>query len=327
MPRLLIVKTSSLGDVIHNLPILADIRAHVPDMQFDWVVEESFAEIPMMHPAITSVIPVAIRRWRHNLLSPNVWREMSDFRKRLRATRYDYVLDTQGLLKSALIASAAKGPTHGQDRHSARESLAALLYRQVHAVPRGQHAVARNRKLAALALGYAGPETPPDYGIRAQPVQLPIPLPSSYVVGLHATSRDEKLWPTENWIALGRQLFSEGLQLLLPWGNEQEFVRAKSIAAEVPHAIVLPRLTLKELASILTGARGVIGVDTGLVHLAVALNVPTVALYIHSDHSLTGAYPADFKLSRNLGGVGQTPEVLSVLAAFNSIIDQETKTS
>jgi heptosyltransferase-1 len=216
------------------------------------------------------------------------------------------------------------GPTHGMGRHSAREPVAAGLYQHTHSVPKGQHAVARNRQLAALALKYPLPATAPDYGIKAPAVPLPMTLPSSYVVALHATSRDEKLWPRDNWVALGRELFAEGLPLLLPWGNEKERLRANSIAEQVAGAVVLPRLSLKALASILSSARGVIGVDTGLVHLAVALGVPTVAIYIHSDHSLTGAYPSNFKLSRNLGGIGQNPDGKSVLAAFKSIVDQET---
>lgn len=327
MPRLLIVKTSSLGDVIHNLPILADIRAHYPDMQCDWVVEESFADIPALHPAVATVIPVAIRRWRRNLLEPATWREIAAFGKRLRERQYDFILDTQGLLKSALIARAAHGIRHGQDRHSAREPLASALYQHAHAVPRGQHAVARNRELAALALGYPMPASPPDYGIRALPIALPAALPSPYIVGLHATSRDSKLWPVENWVALGRELSAHGTHLLLPWGNEKERLRAQFIATEVTQAIVLPRLQLTELASILAGARGVVGVDTGLVHLAVALDLPTVALYTDTDPSLTGVYPADFRRARNLGGIGRNPDATSVLATLNSIVDRELSAS
>lgn len=327
MPRLLIVKTSSLGDVIHNLPILADIRARFPDMQFDWMVEEAFAEIPAMHPAVDKVIPVAIRRWRKNLFSQATWREMAAFNKSLKERTYDVVLDTQGLLKSALLASLGRGPRHGQDRRSAREAGAALFYQHVHPVPRGRHAVARNRQLAALALGYPEPDSPPDYGLRIAESTVATDFPPRYVVGLHATSRDSKLWPQEHWIDLGKQLAAQDLPLVLPWGNDKELARARAIAANVPHAIVPPRMSLRELAALLTGARGVIGVDTGLVHLAVALGVPTVALYIRSDHVLTGAYPADCMLSRNLGGMDQIPDVASVLAAFHSIIDQETKKS
>lgn len=315
MPRLLIVKTSSLGDVIHNLPIIADIRAHYPDMQFDWVVEESFADIPALHPTVATVIPVAIRRWRRSLFSDATRHEISAFRQRLRAQKYDCVLDTQGLLKSALIARSARGSLHGQDRASAREPLAALFYAHRHAVPRGRHAVARNRQLAALALGYPVPDTPPDYGIHAPQLALPVNLSSPYVVGLHATSRDSKLWPTGHWIALGRALAASGASLVLPWGNDSERLRAQAIAAEVPQSVVLPRLRLSELAAVLAGAQAAVGVDTGLVHLAVALGVPTVAIYTDTDPVLTGVCPG---LTRavNLGGIGRVPEPLAVMRAL-----------
>lgn len=327
MPRLLIVKTSSLGDVIHNLPVLADIRTHFPTMEIDWVVEESFAEIPRLHPAVSEVIPVAIRRWRHHLFSRATWQEITAFRHRLASRRYDVIVDAQGLLKSALVACCAKGPRHGQDRTSAREPLAAAFYRHTHAVPRGQHAVARNRQLTALALGYPPPTTPPDYGIRPPDVSASLALPERYVVGLHATSRASKLWPTENWVELGRQLAMLDLPLVLPWGNAAEQQRAQSIAAAVPTALVLPRLGLAALASILAGARAVAGVDTGLVHLAVALNTPTVALYTDTNPSLTGVYPADSRFAFNLGGVGHIPDVPSVLATIQSILNLEHSAS
>lgn len=317
MPRILIVKTSSLGDVIHNLPILADIRAHHPGMRFDWVVEEAFADIPALHPAVDKVIPVAIRRWRRNLCAGATWREMRAFRRNLREHAYDLALDTQGLLKSALLTLGARGVRHGQDSSSAREPLAALCYQQRHAVPRGQHAVARNRQLAALAMGYPVPTTLPDYGICAPAAALPLQLPQDYMVGLHATSRDSKLWPTDHWIALGQQLIEQGRPLLLPWGNEIERQRAQAIADDVPQAIVLPRLRLAELACVLAGARAAIGVDTGLAHLAVALGVPTVAIYTDTAPQLTGIYPG-YSPAVNLGGVGQIPEVQTVLEALRA---------
>jgi heptosyltransferase-1 len=315
MPRLLIVKTSSLGDVIHNLPVIADVRSHFPDMRLDWVVEESFTDIPALHPAVSSVIPVAMRRWRRNLLSPATWREISAFRKRLAERPYDFILDTQGLVKSALIARCAHGIRHGQDRNSAREPLASLVYQQKHAVPRGQHAVTRNRQLAALALGYPMPDSPPDYGIQAPPLAPGVTLPLPYVVGLHATSRASKLWPIGHWVALGQQLSARGLYLLLPWGSESEFKRALTIAAAVPQVMVLPRMRLSELASILAGARAAIGVDTGLVHLAVALGVPAVAIYTDTDPALTGVC-AGSGHAVNLGGIGQISDVPAVLDAL-----------
>lgn len=319
MPRMLIVKTSSMGDVIHNLPILADIRAHAPDMQFDWMVEESFADIPALHPAVDHVIPVAIRRWRGRLFQAATWHEMRALRERLRNEQYDLVLDTQGLLKSALLALAAHGPHHGQDFRSAREPLAALCYQQRHRVPRGQHAVTRNRQLAALALGYAPPDTPPDYGIRAPQLALPCVLPQQYLVGLHATSRASKLWPSSHWITLGQQLARQGMPLLLPWGSEEEHQRARLIASYVPLSQVLPRLQLRELAAVLAGARGAIGVDTGLVHLAVALEIPTVALYTDTDPGLTGVFPG-FSPALNLGGVARAPEPEAVLQALSAAL-------
>lgn len=313
MPRMLIVKTSSLGDVIHNLPIIADIRAHHPDMQFDWVVEQGFADIPSLHPAVSEVIPVAIRRWRRNLTQRATWDEIGALRRRLRERTYDYVLDTQGLLKSALITSQANGAKHGQDCASAREPLAALFYNHKHAVPRSQHAVTRNRMLAALALGYPVPATPPDYGIHTSP---PVStLPSPYIIGLHATSRDSKLWPVQHWITVGQALSADGLHLLLPWGNDPEYRRAREIAAGVPLATVLPHMRLSWLGSVIGGAQAAIGVDTGLVHLAAALGIPTVAIYTDTDPKLTGVC-AGTAPAANLGGIAQIPAPEAVLNAL-----------
>ena len=319
MPRLLIVKTSSLGDVIHNLPILADIRAHYPDMQFDWMVEEAFADVPALHPAVSEVIPVAVRRWRRHLLELQTWREMAAFRKVLQAQSYEKVIDTQGLLKSACIAALAHGELHGQDRSCAREPLAALFYRHRHSVPRGQHAVTRNRQLVALAMGYPMPTTSPDYGLRHADTRPVAGLPATYLVALHATSRASKLWPVDHWIAFGKALAGRGLALVLPWGSASEQVRAQTIAAAVPGAMVPPRLGIAQLATVLAGSAAAVGVDTGLVHLAAALDLPTVALYTDTDPTLTGVMGPDPARFRNLGGVGQIPGSEAVLAALHQV--------
>ncbi len=316
MPRLLIVKTSSLGDVIHNLPILADIRAHVPEMRFDWVVEEGFADIPALHPAVDNVIPVAIRRWRKKLLAKTTWHEIAALRQRLQQQPYDYILDTQGLLKSALLTRFAHGEIHGQDRASAREPLARLFYQHTHHVPRGQHAVTRNRQLAAQALGYSAPDTPADYGIQA-PEADPLLRPSHpYVVGLHATSRDSKRWRDDYWITLGKSLATQGYDLLLPWGSPQEQQRAHDIAQAVPQAAVPPKLSLRQLAGLIGQAKAAVGVDTGLSHLAVALGIPTVALFTDTDPTRTGVF-AGTSQATNLGGRGQMPTPEQVLAAIS----------
>jgi len=317
MPHILIVKTSSLGDVVHNLPVLADIRAHWPQARFDWVVEEGFAEIPAMHPAVDRVIPVAMRRWRKAAFSGNTWRDIAACRAALKTTPYDLILDTQGLLKSALIARQAQGILHGQDRASAREPLAAAFYDIRHTVPRGQHAVVRNRQLAALALGYALPGTAPEYGLTPQPAATDPAMPKPYVIGLHATSRDSKLWPVEHWIALGQALHSEGRSLLLPWGNPAEQQRAERIAAAVTHARVLPRMGLSALAALMAGAEAAVGVDTGLAHLAAAVGIPVVAIYTDTDPQLTGVM-AGRAVAINLGGIGRIPQPSSVLDALNS---------
>lgn len=318
--RILIVKTSSLGDIVHSLPIIRDIHTHCPDAVIDWVVEESLADILALHPDVTDVILVAVRRWRKRPFCAATWREIYRVRKRLAEQHYDLVLDTQGLLKSALIAASAHGPRQGHGLGSARDPLATLFYRRRHKIAWGQNAVTRNRQLAALALGYAMPETPPDYGIRSNVGSRPFGLPERYIVGLHATSRDSKLWPVEHWITLGKRLAGRGLSLLLPWGNENERTRAAIIAAGVPKAIVLPRMSLAELAAVLANAVASVGVDTGLIHLAVALEVPAVAIYTDTDPVLTGVFGAHPERSLNLGGIGQIPSCDSVLAALDRVI-------
>ena len=319
MPRLLIVKTSSLGDVVHNLPVVSDIHAYRPDIEIDWVVEENFADIPALHPDVSKIIPVAVRRWRRAPFSIATWREMSVLRNNLAEYRYDYVLDTQGLLKSAVIASCARGQRHGQGAGSAREPLAALFYHHQHRIPRGQHAVTRNRQLAALALGYPMPSSSPNYGIRAPDSLLSPDLPKDFVVGLHATSRDSKLWPVDRWIALGRVLADSGLNLVMPWGNSKERARAEMIAATLTGAVVLPLLRLTELASVMSKAKAVVGVDTGLIHLAAALNLPTVAIYTETNPLMTGVMGLDSSRHINLGGIGQKPGNGDVLDALRQV--------
>jgi heptosyltransferase-1 len=304
--NILLVKTSSLGDVIHNLPVASDLLAHFPKARIDWVVEESFAEIPRLHPGVQAVIPVAMRRWKKHLLSPATWREIAAFRRRLAATLYDAVLDTQGLAKSALIARQAQGLRLGYDAGSAREPLAARVYQAAFSVPKTLHAVERNRRLAAAAFGYA-PGSEPDYGIARQ-TKAGVSLSA---VLLTASSRDDKLWPDDHWVALGQALVKRGLTPLLPGGNLRERERARRLAARIPGAQAIPPMNLAALADLFRHARVVVGADTGLSHLAVAVNTPTVALYVATDPELTGVWGQGWH--RNLGGKGQIPAVAAVL--------------
>ena len=319
MSRVLLIKTSSLGDVVHNLPVVADIHAHVPETRIEWLVEESFSDIPRLHPNVSRVIPVALRRWRSRLWLPAAWREMSALKRSLAGEDYDLVIDTQGLIKSAVLARLARGMRCGQDAASAREPLAARFYDRTFPVARGQHAVVRNRELVARAMGYALPATPPDYGIRA-PREYSVPeLTGNYVVCLHATSRASKLWPDSHWIRLGESLRVAGSAMVLPWGSQAERERAQVIAARVRGARVLPRLAIRELAAVLGHARGVIGVDTGLVHLAAALGLPTVAIYTDTSPVLTGVLAADPARARNLGDTGQVPAVEEVTRTLSDM--------
>ena len=305
MTTILFVKTSSLGDVVHNCPAVSDAARAFPGAAIDWVVEEPFAGIAAMHPAVRRVIPVAVRRWRSALWKPATWSEIGAWRRGLQRERYDAVVDTQSLLKSALITSLALGKRHGLDRASARELLAPLFYDVRHAVPRGQHAVERNRQLAALALGYSL-SGPPDYGLRA-----PASAKSAYAVLLTMTSREDKLWPDERWIALAHEL---RMPTMLPWGSDAERERAQRVAAAVGDTTMPRRLGVDELASLFVGAAAVVGLDTGLTHFAAALGAPTVGIYCGSDPALTGIYGAP--RATNVGARGLVPQVDEVLRAL-----------
>jgi len=311
---ILVVKTSSLGDIVHALPAITDLSRARPELTLDWLVEEAFSEIPRLHPAVRHAVPCAIRRWRRRLLAPETRREITALRRAVREAGYGAVLDLQGLLKSAWLSSLAKVPVHGYDRPSAREPLAGLAYAHRHAVPRGLHAVERNRRLAAAAFGYAL-QGAPDYGleVKASPGKQP------YVVCLHATSRADKCWPEQHWSTLVKSLGREGLRCLLPWGSNAERKRAEAIASSSPQAQVLPALSLTELARLLAGARATIGVDTGLVHLAAAVGCPVLALYLASDPGLTGAC-AGRAPAVNLGGPRVTPKVSEVLGQLHPLL-------
>ena len=278
MADILFIKTSSLGDVIHHMPALTEARARVPDARFAWLVEEAFAPLVALHPAADQVVPVAWRRWRKSLLAPATLREISASLRGIRADWHDKIVDSQGLLRSALIARVARGSRHGYGAGSIREPLASMFYDVRHTVSRAQHAVDRNRILTGLALGYT-PQGAPDFGLDRARFRGTGPR---YAVLLHATARPEKEWPEENWIALGTALARDGYDLVLPWGSLAEKARADRMAASLPRARVPERQPLDSVARLMAGAELVIGVDTGLLHLAAALGVPLVAIFAGS---------------------------------------------
>lgn len=315
--RILNVKTSSLGDVVHNLPVVADIRLARNDVIVDWVVENSFAAIPALHPGVRRVIPCELRRWRLSWWQRSTRDAWRGFVRDLRRTRYNAILDTQGLLKSALVARLARGPRFGLDWRSSREPLR-LFYDRTFNVPWGMHAVERNRRLAGLALGYE-PRGAPDFGLRCTPAADSWLPPRPYLVLLHGTSHPAKLWPDSEWIGLGRALNARGFSLVLPSGNAQERERALRIAGVLTGARAAPGLALDALAAVLAGAAGAVGVDTGLTHLAAALGVPVVGVYGATDPRATGVYPS--ATTRNIGNIGRFPPANEVLEAVLALID------
>lgn len=306
-----------MGDVLHNLPVVSDIFNHFPTAQIDWVAEESFSALPLLHPRVRSVIPVAIRRWRKAWLTSRT--EIKAALNALRAQHYDFVVDTQGLIKSALITRCANAPRCGFAWNSAREPLASWFYSRTFSVAKNQHAVERNRQLAGLALGYT-PIGLPNYGIQIPPLALPWLTQTPYIVLLHATSRDDKLWEERNWVNLGTHFAREGFQLILPWGNAKEKNRSERLAAAIPNALSAPRLNLTEAASLLSQAHAVIGVDTGLSHLAAAVNVPTIGIYTATNSGLTGLFAGTRAV--NLGGENCSPSVEEVLATLSQLSAQ-----
>ena len=284
MADILFIKTSSLGDVIHHMPALTEARARRPDARFSWLVEEAFAPLLALHPAVDKVVPVAWRRWRKSLATPVTIREIAASLRAIRAERYDEIVDSQGLLRSALIARVAHGCRHGYGPGSIREPLAAPFYDVRHTVSRALHAVERNRILTGMALGYT-PDGTPDFGVDRGRLRDSGPR---YAVLLHATARTEKEWPEANWVALGTALAVEGYDLVLPWGSLAEKARADRMAVSLPRARVPDRQSLDSVARLMAGAELVIGVDTGLMHLAAALGVPLVAIFTGSKPELTG---------------------------------------
>ncbi|WP_457671247.1 lipopolysaccharide heptosyltransferase I [Thiolapillus sp.] len=282
--RVLIVKTSSLGDVIHTFPALSDAARALPEIEFHWLVEEAFAQAPDWHPAVSRTIPIALRRWRRNWR--DAWKKgrLKQFRTALRQDDYDLIIDAQGLVKSALPARMARGVTAGYDRHSLREPLASLFYQRRYPVPRDLHAIERIRRLFALALDYPAPDDPPDSGLPEYQGER-----EKSLVFLHGTTWPSKHWPLEYWAALTVMAEEAGYQARLPWHAPEERLRAETIIRHAGCGELLPRMDLNGLKDALARTSGVVGVDTGLAHLAAALNTPAVTLYGSTGEGLTGA--------------------------------------
>jgi heptosyltransferase-1 len=312
MPNILFIKTSSLGDVIHHMPAVTEARKALPQARLTWLVEEAFAPLVALHPAVDAVLPVAWRRWRRSLYAPATLAEIAGSFRAIRAERYDEIIDSQGLLRTAVMTRLARGRRHGYDGSSIREPLASYFYDRRYPVSRALHAVERNRILTGLALGYT-PQSAPDFGLDRARFAASGPR---YAVLLHATAEPRKLWPEANWIALGKAL--AGLDLVLPWGTPDERARSERIAAALPRARVPELAPLDKVAALIGGAALVVGVDTGLLHLAAALGVPLVAIFAGSKPALTG--PVGSGPLTVLGADGAPPTVEEVFVAAEAFL-------
>ncbi len=287
--RVLLVKTSSMGDVIHTLPALTDAANAIPGIRFDWMVEPSFAEIPVWHPQVERVIPVPLRRWRKEIFAARTRNEWRELRTRLREVKYDMILDAQGLVKSALLACTAQGTRVGLDWGSARESLASLVYQRKCTVNFYQHAVVRMRELFSKALGYSLPATAPVFGLHLDRFRQFAP-PEKYVVFLHGTTWASKQWPESYWQQLAKIVSQQGYRIRISGGNPAEVARAERIASACPENVdVMPYLSIAEMAAMLANAEAAIAVDTGFGHLAAAMGVTTVSIYGSTNPDYTSA--------------------------------------
>ena len=330
MAEILFIKTSSLGDVVHHMPAVTDARRQLPGARLSWVVEEAYAPLARLHGAVDEVIPVAARRWRVKLRQPTAWRdtfrEIGRFRRAIRERPYDAIIDSQGLLRTALMTRQARGRRHGYDMASIREPVAPLFYDVRHRVEWGAHAIFRNRALCGLALGYS-PKPPIDFGLDRTKIARARPA-RPYAVLLHATARPTKEWAEAHWVAAARGVLDRGLDVVLPWGTEAERDRSEAIAAALEcgagrdrDRIRVPDLRpLDEVAAVIAGAAVVVGVDTGLVHVAAALGVPLAAIFMGSEPGLTGPMGAGpIAILGSSPGKGAAPDPADVLGALDRL--------
>jgi heptosyltransferase-1 len=324
--KILLVRVSSLGDVLHNLPMVADILRHYPEAQVDWVVEEGYVSLVRLNPHVRKIIPFALRRWKKGLKDRAVRAEVRAFFRDLRADEYDYVFDTQGLIKTGLVMAAARVRKGGQKigmangtEDSGYEGASRIFHSRSIPVEPRTHAVQRGRVVAAAALGYAL-DTPPDFGLPApDPARRPGWMPAGdYAVFFHGTARDAKKWEAKHWIALGHALAP--LRILLPWGSPKEKEEAERLAAALPNATVLPKLSMMDAVELARHAALAVGVDTGLTHIAAAFVRPTVEIYCDSPRWKTEGNWSPRIV--NLGDTGSPPSVDEVVAAARRLLEK-----
>jgi heptosyltransferase-1 len=323
--KILIVRVSSLGDVVHNMPMVADILRSRPDAQIDWVVEEGYTSLVRLNDGVRNVIPYALRRWRKSLLSAQTRAEIRAFHRSLRSESYDLVFDTQGLLKTGVVMGMARLAAGGRriglangTEGSGYEGVSRIFHTTSVPVGLHTHAVLRGRLVAAAALGYAI-DSPADFRLTPPDASQASWLPSEpYAVFFHGTARAEKRWSDAHWVQLARTLAARGLQVLLPWGSDAEKQSAQQLAGQMPNARVLPKLSMMEAVVLAQRAALAVGVDTGLTHIAAAYNRPTVELYIDSPRWKTEGNWSPNVI--NLGDLGKPPGAAEVEQAALTLL-------
>ena len=288
--QVLLIKLSSMGDLIHAFPALTDAQTAIPGIRFDWVVDESFAELAQWHPAVNQIITTAHRRWGRQIWKLLRSGELMRFIQKLRSKHYDLVIDGQTNLRSAIVTRLARGLRCGLDHRSVREYGADWAYQKKVSVPKAQHAVNRLRSLFSQVLNYPYRDTEPDFAIDLARLSRPdLVLPREYLVFIHNAGRPNKLWPERYWAELLNTVTAAGFTVLLPSGNLEEHERASRLAGIHPRIIALPRLRLSEIAYVIAHARAAVCNDTGLGHLTAAVNVASVNLYGPTHPGLVGA--------------------------------------
>ena len=288
--RILIVKLSSLGDVVHTLPAVHDILTGMPEAQIDWVVEKAFAPLLTQVNGLRRIIPCELRRWRKSFWSAQTRLGWRAFKTDLQTDTYDAVIDLQGLTKSAVVARLARLTARGkryamanQTDGSAYEAPTRWLADVQIAVAPHSHAVARGRQLVASALQYTAElaHIPLDYALNMPVAHMnrAQAAPKS-IAFIHGTSRPDKQWPLQNWVELGQRFAAQGYRIVLVHGSSLEQATSQAIAVQLAsHSAVLPLLALDALTIELGGCVGAIGVDSGVSHIAVALGLPHVQIY------------------------------------------------
>ena len=288
--RVLIVRLSAMGDLVQTLPAITDAKRARPDITFDWVVDESFADVPRMHPAVEQVIPSAFKRYGRGWREAFASGEIQSFLKQLRGAKYDLIVDVQGEFKSALAALLARGLRAGYVGKDVHEWGAHLTYARRHRAAKGQHSLRRMRQLLSSVLDYDYDPHDIDYGIdRSRLPDIDLTLPQPYLVFIHSTSWAAKNWPVDHWRRLIAASRDAGYNIVLPWGSENERKKSEELAVDYAGVIVLPPMSILQKASIIGGAAGTVGLDTGLSHIAAALGVPSVTVYGPTDPALVGA--------------------------------------